>query len=296
MRIIIVLICILFSNIHISNSQDLSKYWEDIVNKSEEYISYKKNKSNLKNTTLSAFLSMKKESSQYYNSIQNRKIESANKFSNIIFGTDSILKSIIYYDDEYTLYAAIDANGHISLGITLLNLLSEEEIIAVIAHEAAHLKLKHIEIGLFNYAKKRRNNEISASIYNGLYTATVLYNDYHAAKSGVQLNENYDYLVPTMVAISEGFRQNAEFQQRLYSKQMEIEADFAAANYLDYTGLGRKHLISALQKMRTYYTNLGYNTKIMGVNSTHPSLDERIKYLSKYRKMSEILSESLQGL
>lgn len=292
-HVTILLICIFLANIGVSKAQDLPKFWNNVITKSEEYTAYKKNKSRLKNNSLSEFLSMKKESSRYYCSMQNREVEYANKLSNDIFGEDSILKSVIYYDDEYTLYAAIDSNGHISLGVTLLSLLSEDELLAVIAHEAAHLKLKHLEIGLFHYAKKKRDNEVAASIFAGLYTAAVLYGDYSAAKHGVMPNKDYDHLMPTMVAVSEGFRQNAEFQQRLYSRQMEIEADFAAANYLDYVGIGRENLISVFKKMRDYYTDLGYNTKIMGKNSTHPSFDERIKYISKFRNMSDMIWEPM---
>lgn len=270
-------------SISYAQTSDVEHFWDSIKMNNRELNSYKKNKSALKNKSLDEFLQVKKSSAQFFNSITNGNVEIANRLSQKIIG-DKSFRTIIFFDDEYRPNAGIDPNGNLTVGVTLFAMLDENEFLGIMAHEAAHLMLKHHEIARMNYMKEARNAKVMSAIVSGLYAAAVMYGEYSsAANTGNYSAKRLYGIIPTSIAISESFIRNIEFQDKLYSRRQEIEADFAAAAFLDHVGIGREVLISALTKVRDYYTELGYNTTKMVVNETHPSLDDRMEYLHKYK-------------
>lgn len=270
-----------------AQQNDINHFWDSIRTNSKEYVAYQKNKSNIKNKSLDEFLPIKKASARFFLDIENKNVELSTQLSNSLFADYKTIGSITFFDDQYEPNAGVDANGNIVVGMTLIGMLSKDEFTAVMAHEAAHLALKHHEIGYFNYIKDTRDAKTMATIAAGLYTAAVVYGEYHIAKNtGAYSQYNIDQIIPTSIAISNAFMNSIEFQDKIYTREQEVEADFAAAAYLDYVGIGRDALITALDKIRAYYTRLGYNTKKMNKNSSHPSFDERIKYIGNKRRPS----------
>lgn len=260
---------------------NIDVFWDSIRTANEEYVEYQNNKSNLKNKSLDEFLPIKKASARFFTGLENNDVKLSAQLSQSLFANDKAIGSVIFFDDQYEPNAGVDANGNVVVGVTLLGMLSKDEFTAIMAHEAAHLALKHHEIGYFNYMKNTRNAKITSAIVSGLYAATVIYSEsYKASKTGAYSQYNIDQIVPTSMAISDAFMNSIEFQNKLYTRDQEIEADFAAAAYLDYIGIGRGAFVSALDKIRAYYADLGYNTKKMNKNTSHPSLDDRIEYIS----------------
>lgn len=267
------------------DSLNLIKFWQNAQASSPEYIKYQKNKSNLKNQSLARFLPIKKTADRFFSSLTNHDTTLTNYLSRQIFSTPTF-RSIIFFDDEYEPNAGIDPNGNLEVGITLWQILDSDEFVAVMSHEAAHLALKHGEIGYFNYMKEERNAKIAGTIAATLYTAAVAYGEYTYTKvTGDYRPYAVNNSIPNAIAISESFKSGIEFQQMLYSREQEYEADFFAALYLDYVGIGREKLMSALNKLRMYYADLGYNTKTMNKDSTHPSFEDRIKAIERKKEL-----------
>lgn len=269
----------------LAQTNNLEEFWDNVKNNSSEYIKYSKNSSELKNKSLNRFLPLKKSAANFYDNIQSQDTALSNYLSNLLFGK-ATFKNVLFFDDQYQPNAGVDPNGNLLIGVTLCSLLNEQEFIAVMAHEATHLALKHSEIGHFNMLKKERNAKIWGSIAATLYTASVTYGQYERSKvTGVYNTDHLYSTIPTAIAISDAFANNIDLQLRLYSREQEIEADAVSAKLLDYIGVGKQQLISALTKIRDYYVSLGYNTRIQNKDSSHPTLDARISFLRENKNV-----------
>jgi len=131
---------------------------------------------------------------------------------------------------------------------------SEDMLAAVIAHELAHIMLKHsrsvIEDVRFN--KEAKGLADLAAQFSGASAAAVRAAEFRASVSGIL----------------------DTFFKTGYSHGQEFEADSGAAALLSAAGYEPRALIQMLNVLRQ-------TQKSGGINETHPSPDERIEQVAK---------------
>ncbi len=171
-------------------------------------------------------------------------------------------------------YAAILANGTALVSLGMLNLAnSEEELTAVLAHEAAHFVLDH-PVQNINAEIKRQKR---AEFWSGVATLAV------AAGAAYLAIENDIYFDPSIVTNTAILAStiSSEINQRVgmkYSREQEIRADECAGQLLSELGFSKDALGSILVKLRDYHYRSG-NYKVFSDNGTHPNINFRIDKL-----------------
>lgn len=166
-------------------------------------------------------------------------------------------------------FTGLGAKKRIVLYDTLIDELSTEELVAVLAHEIGHYKKKHtltsmvlsiIQLGIMLYILSVFISHPSLSealgvdqpvFYIGLLAFALLYSPISTI-TGLLMN--------------------------IYSRKNEYEADnFAASNY------SSGHLVTALKKLTSNnLSNLTPHPIFVFVNYSHPPLLQRIKNLKKH--------------
>ncbi|MCF8298150.1 MAG: M48 family metalloprotease [Saprospiraceae bacterium] len=172
--------------------------------------------------------------------------------------------------------AFIFSNGTMFITTGLLSAInSEEELIAVMAHEISHFVLDHSIVNI-NNAKDRKNR---ADFWAALATGVAATADiYTAAK-----NEYYAPGAITMGTAILAYTIASELNERMglkYSRGQEIEADQCATELMKYIKIDSTALSSALMKIKNYCVLNGNYHALTG-DGTHPALDDRIKYIGK---------------
>jgi Zn-dependent protease with chaperone function len=132
--------------------------------------------------------------------------------------------------------------GHVAISKGLLSVLDDDGVLAVAAHEIAHLKLRHSLRGLYRYSLSQ-----VALIFLGL---DVL------GGTGKKLTER---------ALEIGLRSHGRDQER--------EADRMAVEILIQTGKDPRALAKAFIGLRKAYGNVQGSEWL----SSHPALEERIR-------------------
>jgi beta-barrel assembly-enhancing protease len=162
-------------------------------------------------------------------------------------------------------------NGSILITTGLLSVLrSEEELLAVLAHEVAHFELDH-QILNINKANERQKR---AEFWAGF--ATTL-----AAAADVYVSVKNDQYIPGTVTLATSALSSeiaSYVIDRLgikYSYKQEIEADDAAAQVMKYLDMNPKTLSSALLRIKNYCIQTR-NFYALSGSGTHPTLDKRI--------------------
>jgi Zn-dependent protease with chaperone function len=158
------------------------------------------------------------------------------------------------------------ADGTIIVSSGLLSIMSSEnELIAVLAHEVAHIVLGH---------------SLNKEIYD-LKTAKLRYGEYIN-----KLMDDYDN------GIILSYREKLDLWSSIqrvwingYSRQLELQADKIAADFLNYSGIGECYALKMFQSLKKqedmiegWYSNV-YNDPDQA-NNTHPTLIERIRQLN----------------
>lgn len=227
---------------------------------------------------------MEKDALQYINELQARGLEFNDPFLNtyiysliakiapfqIIDGRPGSINIII--ENNPTINAACYPNGTIVLNTGLIAALhSEDELVAILAHEIAHFILDHSVQNVNEAISRQKRAEFWGALLTGL---TAVGEAYVATQNR--------YYIPGaatigMAAISTSIA--SEVIDRLgmnYNHEQEFEADKFAFNALKILGYDKNALASALSRLRTEYINERNNT--MYLNSyTHPDLIQRIR-------------------
>lgn len=154
---------------------------------------------------------------------------------------------------------------------TLIDKMTEEEIVAVLAHEIGHSKHKHI---IFNLV----SSILTMSIYI-LFIMIFFANPIFSTSFGFSEISYGFSLILYMLVLSPIFL----FENLLsnyISRKFEYQADrYAAINY------DSKHLISALKILsRENFSNLTPHPLYVKFYYSHPPLAERIKHLNSIKK------------
>lgn len=179
------------------------------------------------------------------------------------------LKAIIIRDHNPNAY--IFANGALYITTGMLSSInSEEELIAILAHEVAHYVLDH---SIYNINQKAKR-EKRAEFWSGLATAI-------AATADVYLTTQNEYHVPgaltlgTAVAASSIASSVTERLGVQYSREQEFLADECAVEILNLLGYEPASLGVALSKVKNHCIINGNYTALFASGS-HPSLNDRI--------------------
>ena len=157
----------------------------------------------------------------------------------------------------------------------LTTLDTEEELFAMLSREVAHYVLDHAMITVNKAITRAKRAEFWGTVMEGA-----------ALVSEAYLSERYDYYEPGAVfATAElvGALVNYNVLNRMgldYSEAQEKEADEVAKRFLQLTGKNCGALVSALTKVKAYYTRLGDFKPLTG-NGAYATLPARLEKLGK---------------
>lgn len=172
--------------------------------------------------------------------------------------------------------AFIYSNGTMYISTGLLSTIdSEDELIAVMAHEISHFVLDH-HVQNINAATKRAKR---AAFWAGVATGVAAIADAYIASN----NQYYDAGTITMGTAVLAFGVATAINERLgvnYSKEQEMKADKCASELLKYIGVDTTALSSALLKIKEFSILNGNYLAISG-KGTHPAIDDRVKAMGK---------------
>ena len=164
---------------------------------------------------------------------------------------DSIAKTLLIGDkgrvclynlENLSLNAFAAPNGNIVIYSGLKDYLSrykQELLIAIVAHEIAHVMFKHSLVQVYMQKKKERNNNIMAGIAVGLQAFA---DGMNSATTGKTINNTAYYTSIFNMAKYDTF-----MYQFKYSREVELQADVVAFRLLDWIGIGGERLKEALR-------------------------------------------------
>jgi len=162
------------------------------------------------------------------------------------------LKFKVYMTPDINAFALADGNIRVFSG--LMDMLSDEELLAVIGHEIGHVKLGHIE-------KHMRLAYAASGVRKGLSSVN--------NKVGVLANSE---LVGGMVE---------EFLNAQFSQSQEEEADSYSAQFLARNGYGVNASITVLEKLAKLEEEAGEDSKEFRFLAAHPAPGRRAERLAK---------------
>lgn len=165
---------------------------------------------------------------------------------------DILYKFYVLKDKE--LNALTLPGGYVYVNQGLMNILNDNELAGVVAHEVGHVAARHI-------AKKLQAN-MTYQLLLGVAFAAV--GDKAGANAGT-VAQGID-TVYNLVGLG-------------YSRKDEYEADRLGVKYASLAGYDPWAFLTALDKIKT---NEGPNWKVLGYFRTHPYVDERIAALKIY--------------
>lgn len=191
--------------------------------------------------------------------------------SSLIDGRPGGINLIV--EDNPDVNAGTYPNGTIVVNTGLLSVLhTEDELVAVLAHEVAHFVLDHHMQNINAEIQRQRRAEIGAAI------ATI----FAAAAEGAAAYYSNGYYIPGAVTAATAIGATAIAKQAVidlgmeYSQKQEFEADEYALQVLDFLGYDHHALASALTRLEE--VQLIERSKAMYFSSTtHPALVERIE-------------------
>lgn len=247
-----------------------SEFWQHIIDGSQEYTDYENNKSGFREKIRVEFVTLVLEGQDNQSKIDTTL--------NLYFsGTTNQLIGITIDNDESP-NACVTPLGHIYVTPALLNMLSPDETMAILAHETAHYMLCHSEINYYESKRSERSNKIAAAISGALVVAA----DAYAASEGVKVNPNTTTQNVTNLMV--GFADNATRFKYRYSRENEMAADIAAVRFLNWRGIEETALIDALRKLAGHTAKNGADNHSTSAYDTHPSLMFRIVLLETLLK------------
>jgi len=168
-------------------------------------------------------------------------------------------------------FSGMGKNKRIALFDTLVEQMDDEEIVAVIAHEVGHYKLKHIHTGIFLSA-------IQSGIMFFVLSIFMMNSDLFAV-----FKMDYLSIYASFVFFSILYTPISMIMGFIFSF-ISRKNEFAADAYSAKTAKLPNSLISGLKKMsKENLSNLTPHCLNVMLNYSHPPVLDRIKVLSKYR-------------
>ena len=170
--------------------------------------------------------------------------------------------------------AAVFPNGTMIVNTGLLAAThTEDELVAVLAHEIGHFVSNHTLVNI----RKMEKAKSRAEFWAGLGTVLAAATEVAAASTGYYYSDGsftaYSAILSYSIASSILERIGMD-----YSKEQEEEADHLAVDVLKYLGYDENAAATVFQRMADIYTEDWAAYYLAG---DHPSLEERIKYCGK---------------
>lgn len=187
-------------------------------------------------------------------------------------------------------------NGTIVLNTGLLSVLhSEDELVAILAHEIAHFVLDHSVQNVNAAIARKKRAEFWAALATGL---TAVAEGYAASKN--------EYYVPGAATIGVAVLSNSIANQVIdrlgmnYNHEQEDEADKLAKEVLKILGYNQNALATALSRLGKEYVK-ERNNAVYLTSYTHPALVDRIKragtpYENRDKKFEQIISFAVSNV
>lgn len=160
---------------------------------------------------------------------------------NILIGSRGKVR--LYDMEKLSMNAFAVPNGNIVVYSGLKNYLSlslyrKELLTAIIAHEIAHVLLRHSLVQEYMHRKNERNNMIWAYVAVGLQGAA---DGLSTAYTGKPVNNIAYYN-----SIFNSAKYDSFMYQFKYSREIELQADIVAFRLLDWVGIGGERMKEAL--------------------------------------------------
>lgn len=172
--------------------------------------------------------------------------------------------------------AAVFPNGTMLVNTGLLAAThSEDELVAVLAHEIGHFVANHSLVNV----RKMEKAQARAEFWAGMATVLAAATEIATASTGYYYSGGS---LTTNTAIL-SYSIASSILKRIgmdYSKEQEEEADKLALDVLKYLGYDENAAATIFQRMADIYTEEG-NWSAYYLAGDHPSLEERIKYCGK---------------
>lgn len=151
---------------------------------------------------------------------------------------------------------------------TLIEKMSKEEIIAVLAHEIGHGKHKHFLFGITQLI-------INLFIYISLFGLLISYDPFGSAFGFDGANFGFSFVMFFLLATPINVLLN--FISSVFTRKHEYQADaFAAKNY------GKEPMITALKVLaKENFSNLTPHPLYVKLTYSHPPIKDRIKAINK---------------
>jgi len=155
--------------------------------------------------------------------------------------------------NDNTYNASMDPMGQLRINAGTIRTLSYEELMAVCAHEIAHLACMHTFDEALKSERKQRRNRFWSELEAGLLVGAAAASAGYGIANGVEVRSantilsNAGYFLE--VSYADADESTVRFSYR-YTRDQEIEADIIAYRFMEYMGYGVQHWISAIRKIK----------------------------------------------
>lgn len=169
--------------------------------------------------------------------------------------------------------AFIFPNGTLFISTGLLSTIdSEEELIAVLAHEITHMVLDH---SIVNYIEEQKREQ-RAIFWSAIATGAVAATEIAIASKNQYYTPGNLTLATAMIARDVSQRINKRLGI-IYEQNQEYGADEVACKVLTFLKRDKYALSSALQKIKNSLVESGNYNSLENGSETHPAIENRIK-------------------
>ena len=203
-------------------------------------------------------------------------------------GSNGIIEFCFVMDPTVNAFSTYSSDGMaigINTGVLAAKGMTYEALIGIGAHEYAHASLFHILQQCYADAKRKRRDDIIKGVSGGLAAVSQVTETYTNAVLGIEptigVDEEYQ---KNYCNIEESYHEDLKKYHYSYSREQELEADLVAYRFLEWVGLGGQNYIEALKIMASNNPESYYAEE----DSTHPSMNERIAFLTYVASHPEI--------
>jgi Zn-dependent protease with chaperone function len=189
----------------------------------------------------------------------------------------------VHITKDLTPNASIFPNGSLFISTGLLSIInSEEELLAVLAHEVAHFVLDH-SIDNINAVVERQKR---AEFWAGFATLAAASVEIYSAMNNKYYNPGALTINTAILAYGLAESVGQRFGLK-YSRKQEIEADKCASELLKFIKINPTALSSALSKIKKHCIENGNYLALSG-EGTHPSIDDRINAIGQPIEFNDV--------
>ena len=196
----------------------------------------------------------------------------------------------IIWSPEENAYSFPDGTTNITIALAIRLNYNQDYLMAVYAHEMAHFVLQHQFSHLYSIKKRKKRDNLIASILSGLTTAANSAASFYAATNGAAID--WENTAALNYAISSNIKHFSKEDvcrySAQYSRDQEFEADIVAYSFLQWIGIGGDKYIEMLKLLQDDL-EIFHNDE-----STHPLTTDRIRLLENLPAWKQEFSEQME--